>query len=110
LFLGEEMKCEKCGKEIGLDTRTIRVENKVRNVCNDCYDELILKERKKYTKCGFDDDRRKKFQYINIANPIILGIYIGVGLFIVLPLLVVGAVIILAIVMAVLGGGLGYLF
>jgi len=85
-------------------------DNKEIIVCEKCIEKvrkLISKQRE--LNHSLDDDKKRKFQYVNIANPIKLGIYIGIGIFIVLPLLVFGVIILLAIFMVIFGYSLGSL-
>ena len=77
------------------------------------YEELErrLKERKKpnkagYSEYGIDEDKKIEYQYVNIANPIILGMKIGIGMFIVFPLFIIA----IAIVMLLFGGVLASIF
>jgi len=44
-----------------------------------------------------DEEKRKEFKYVKIANPFVLGIQIGIGIFILLPLFIIAILIILDI-------------
>ena len=110
-------RCEECKKEVdSFNLHYFQLGNKERRVCKECYinldknkEKLLEKHREKYQTVGVDDDKERKFQYVNVANPIKLGIYIGIGIFIVLPLLVFGVIILVAIFMAIFGYSLGSL-
>ena len=79
-------------------------DNKEVIVCENCVEKMQKKQILQ------QKDNKIEFQYVNIANPIKLGIYIGIGIFIVLPLLVLGVIILLAIFTAIFGYSLGNLF
>ena len=64
------------------------------------YDRLErrLKEHKNkhrgYSEYGVDEGQKIKYQFVNIANPIVLGIKIAIGMFIVFPLFLVAIVLV----------------
>ena len=44
---------------------------------------------------GIDEEKNVKYQFVKIVNPITLGIQIGVGMLIMLPLLVIATLFLL---------------
>lgn len=54
-----------------------------------------------------DEKKRNEFKYVKIANPFVLGIQIGIGIFILLPLFIIAILIILSILGVI---SLDYLF
>lgn len=60
--------------------------------------------RKEYARYEIDDEKETESQYVKIVNPIVLGIQIAVGMFIVFPLfLIVGIIVFLLFSGAIVG-------
>lgn len=53
-----------------------------------------MTEKEEVYTHGRDEGKNIRYQYVNIANPIELGVKIGIGMFIVFPLFLVAIVLV----------------
>ena len=53
--------------------------------------------RDAYSEYGRDENKKRLYQYVKITNPIVLGMQIAIGMFIVFPLFIILILIILGL-------------